>query len=80
MNYDQITGIIRSLVPAVLAFVAAKGWIPGDSIPLITTAVVAIAAAIWSVFNNTTAHKLTSAINESSVAEVAAAFEEHRRG
>ncbi len=54
MNYDQITGIIRAIVPPAVAYCAAKGWIPAGSGDSILAAAIAIAAAIWSVQNNKT--------------------------
>jgi hypothetical protein len=71
MNSDQITGIIRALVPALLAYFVGKGWIPGSSVPDITAAVVAILAALWSVFSNTTSHKLSSSVDEPGAVDAA---------
>ena len=52
MSLDSINGIIRAIVPAALAYVAGKGWISQSSIPDITAAVIALAAAGWSVHSN----------------------------
>jgi hypothetical protein len=52
MNYDQLTGILRAIVPPLVAFLAAKNVIPADPSGLWLSAAVAVAAAIWSVFNN----------------------------
>ena len=54
MNYDQITGILRAVVPALLAYFVAKGIITESMVSDVTAAVVTIGAAIWSVANNTT--------------------------
>ena len=56
MNYDQVTGILRAVIPAAIAFAISKGWIAdiSSSTELITSAAVAIAAAVWSVMNNKT--------------------------
>lgn len=54
LNMDQLTGIIRAIVPAVCAFLVGKGWISSQSIGDITAAVIAVAAAVWSVQNNKT--------------------------
>jgi ABC-type polysaccharide/polyol phosphate export permease len=75
MNQDQVTGIIRAVVPALLAYVVGKGWISESSVADITTAAIAVAAAIWSVFNNTTEHKLTSSVAEPGAVEAARAIE-----
>ncbi len=52
MNYDQWTGILRMLVPTVLAFASGKGWIPNEAVGDIGTAVVGIGAAVWTIMNN----------------------------
>lgn len=52
MNYDQVTGIIRAVAPAALAYCVGKGWISQSDVGEITAALVAVGAAIWSVINN----------------------------
>lgn len=52
MTLDQITGPIRILLPAILAYAVGKGWIPGESVGDITLAVIAVIAAIWSIYSN----------------------------
>ena len=54
MNTDQITGIVRAVLPAMLAYAVAKGWITTSSVGDITAAAVAVASAVWSVHNNKT--------------------------
>ena len=54
MNSDQITGIVRAVVPALLAYAVGKGWITSSMGGDITAAAVAVASAIWSVQNNQT--------------------------
>ncbi len=54
MNYEQITGILRAVVPAVLAYCVGKGWISQNDVGEISAAVVAVGAAAWSVINNKT--------------------------
>lgn len=54
MNLDQITGIIRAVVPPLVAWLVAKGYIPAGSADPVIAAVVAIAAAVWSVHSNQT--------------------------
>lgn len=54
MNTDQITGIVRALVPAACAYAVGKGWITTSSVGDITAAAVAVASAIWSIQNNKT--------------------------
>jgi hypothetical protein len=52
MNVNQITGPLRAIVPALVAFAVGKGWLPdGDyATPLIS--IVTGVAAIWSYFTN----------------------------
>ncbi len=71
MNQDQVSGIIRAIAPALLAYLVGKGWVGEGSVADITAAAVAIGAAIWSFFNNTTAHKMTASIHEPTAVEVA---------
>lgn len=52
MDINQINGVLRAIVPAVLAYAVGHGWISESSVADITTAVVAIAAAIWSIQSN----------------------------
>ena len=54
MNYDQITGILRAIVPAGLAWAVGKGYVPAGSVGDIGAAIAAIGAAVWSVYNNKT--------------------------
>ncbi len=53
-NYDQWTGILRAIVPAGIAFAISHHWIPdvSGSVGVVTVAVVAVGAAIWSILNN----------------------------
>ena len=54
MNTDQITGIVRAVLPAILAYCVAKGWITSSSVGDISAAVVAVLAAAGSVQSNKT--------------------------
>ena len=54
MNYDQITGILRAVIPPLVTYLSVKGLIPADPGGLWLAAATALAAAVWSVFNNTT--------------------------
>ncbi len=54
MNSNQVTGILRAVVPATLAWVAAKGWIQESTVADVTAAVVTIGAAAWSIYTNST--------------------------
>lgn len=52
MDLNTINGILRALVPAVLAYAVGKGWITQGSVGDIMAAVLAIASAAWSVKTN----------------------------
>lgn len=52
MDLNTLNGVIRAVVPAVLAYLVGKNWIDAGSVGDITTAVVAVAAAVWSVTSN----------------------------
>lgn len=52
MDLNSINGVLRAIVPAICAFAVGKGWIAAGAVGDITTAVIAIAAAVWSVKTN----------------------------
>lgn len=52
MNGDQIGGVVRAVGPAMLMWLANKGWLPAGSIADILAAVSAVLAAGWSIANN----------------------------
>jgi hypothetical protein len=52
MTWDQIAGPLRAILPPLLAFVVAKGWIPAGSADWIVSSVVALGAAVWSIWSN----------------------------
>lgn len=52
MNTDQVTGIVRALAPAILAYAVGRGWIPQSMVADLSAALVTIAAAVWSVYSN----------------------------
>lgn len=52
MNLDQLTGIVRAVAPAALAYAVGRGWISESSVGEITAALVAIASAAWSIQSN----------------------------
>lgn len=67
MNQDQVTGILRAIIPAIIAYVVAKGWISASSAADIGAGAITILAAIWSVWNNTTASKTASVVASGEV-------------
>jgi glycine cleavage system regulatory protein len=61
MNQDQVTGILRVVVPAVCTWLASQGFsMFGDSaiVVQITAALVAVFAVVWSFMKHTTAAKI----------------------
>jgi hypothetical protein len=52
MDGNSINGILRAVVPALLAYVVGKGYISAGAAADITAAVVAVASAVWSVISN----------------------------
>lgn len=52
MNGDQFTGVVRAVLPALLAYAVGKGWISTSSVADVTAAIVAVAAAVWSIWSN----------------------------
>jgi len=52
MDLNTINGVIRAVAPAALAYAVGRGWLPAGSVADITAAIVAIAAALWSVKSN----------------------------
>ena len=49
---NVIGGILRAVVPAMVAFAVAKGWLPQSSASDVATAIITIGAAGWSVKTN----------------------------
>ena len=54
MNADMIGGIIRALVPPVIAYLIGKGTLPAGDYGAVVTGLVAVVTAIWSVRTNVT--------------------------
>lgn len=52
MTLNQINGIIRAVLPAILAYAVGRGWISNEQVGDITTAIVTLAAAGWSFYTN----------------------------
>jgi hypothetical protein len=51
-NYDQITGIVRAVVPAITGWLAAKGVSENTWIDIAVVIVVTLGACVWSIINN----------------------------
>lgn len=52
MDTNVINGVLRAVLPAALAYAVGKGWITSSQVGDITTAVITLAAAAWSVATN----------------------------
>jgi len=53
MGNDQFTGILRAVIPALVAYVAGKGWLPADTASDVGAGLITIVAAMWSWKTNT---------------------------
>ncbi len=54
MNSDMVGGIIRAVVPPVLAFLIGKGALPAGDYSAVVTGFVAMVTAGWSIHTNKT--------------------------
>lgn len=72
MNFDQVMGIIRAIVPPMLSYAAGAGLIPGDAAGPIMAAISAVAAAVWSVMVHTDSAKIAAAAALPEVAKIVA--------
>jgi hypothetical protein len=77
MNQSQISGIVRIIVPAVLAYAAGAGWIKIEDSAAYTDAIVgsavglvSLAMLIWSGFANTHSQTVASAAAIPEVSKV----------
>ena len=53
MEMNVVYGVLRAVVPSIVAYAIGKGLLPADtSAPEITAAVVTLVAAGWSVVSN----------------------------
>lgn len=73
MNVDQILGVFRTVLTAVIAYLAGKGLIPANIVPTeLVAAIVTIAVAIWSFVDKTaraTVSKAAAIVTISPVAQ-----------
>ena len=51
MDSNAINGILRAIVPAMVAWAAGKGYISSGSAGDVAAGIVAIGSAIWSVIS-----------------------------
>lgn len=61
-NMDQLWGIIRTILTAVISYAVAKGWIPTGVVPAeLVASIMTIAVAIWSMLGKTQAATVAKA-------------------
>lgn len=63
-NQDQITGILRIIIPVACAWLAAKGFSAFSDagiVAQVTTIIISLAAVVWSVITHTDSAKIKSA-------------------
>lgn len=58
MNQAQFLGILRALLPALMAYAVGRGWVSESSAGEVTAAIVTLAAAGWSLAVHTDSNKL----------------------
>lgn len=51
-TWDQISGPLRAILPAIFAFAVGKGWIAAGQADWIISGVMAFGAAGWSWWTN----------------------------
>ena len=54
MNTEMIGGVIRAVLPPIVAFLIGKGVLPAGDYGSVVTGLVALVTAVWSVRTNTT--------------------------
>jgi hypothetical protein len=54
MNTDMIGGVIRAVVPPILAYLIGKGTLPAGDYSAVVTGLVAVITASWSIHTNKT--------------------------
>lgn len=57
---DKVFGVARAIVPTIVAYLVGRGYIPGGAAAEVSTAILALGAAGWSVYEKRAAGKITS--------------------
>lgn len=52
MDVNLINGVLRAVVPAIIAYLVGKGTIPAADYGPLLAGVTATVAAAWSIFSN----------------------------
>lgn len=56
MNMDQIWGVVRTILTALVAYAAGKNWIPANIIPAdLVASIMTLVVAVWSIMDKTQA-------------------------
>src|ERR1039458_8898571 len=70
MNSNVVMGILRALVPGLVAYAAGRGWISAGEAGEISAAIITLGAAAWSATTNTDAAHLSTVAALPGVAAV----------
>jgi len=60
INKDQLLGILRAVIPALMAYLVGRGWISESSAGEVGAAIITLAAAGWSIGVHTDSAKIAS--------------------
>lgn len=60
MQSDQVTGVLRAILPAIIAYLVGSGVIPAGAAADISAAALAIFAAGWSWYSNSKQSKVAA--------------------
>ncbi len=52
MDTNIVMGVLRAVVPGIVAYAVGRGWISSSSAGEIGAAVITLGAAAWSVYSN----------------------------
>ncbi len=52
MDINTINGVVRAVLPAILAYAVGKGWLTQSQVADVTAAIVTLIAAGWSIQSN----------------------------
>ena len=70
MNQNVVMGILRALVPGLVAYAAGRGWISAGEAGEISAAIITLGAAGWSAMTNTDAASIKTVTAMPDVAKI----------
>ena len=70
MNSNVVMGILRALVPGLVAYAAGRGWISAGEAGEISAAIITLGMAAWSASTNTDAAKIVSVTAMPGIAQI----------